>query len=128
MNNETAKQSKKLLTTGIAGSLIAAICCFTPLLAGFFVAVGLSSLIGGIDFVVFPVMFASLGLIGLALYIRAGSPGPSPKPVIALLVVGFSVLLIWLEFNYALRISLAAVALVVIYGIYLRSTKTQIVS
>lgn len=125
MNDAAQQQSGKLLKTGIAGSLIAAVCCFTPLLVLFFGGVGLSGLIGGIDYVVFPVMFASLGLVALALYIRAGSPGKSPKPVIAILVVVFSAGLIWLEFRYALRISLAAVALVAAYGFYLRNAKTR---
>lgn len=128
MNEADQSQSGKMLKTGIAGSLIAALCCFTPLLVFALAGVGLSGLIGGIDYVVFPVMFASLGIIALALYIRAGRPGASPKPVIAVLVVAFSALLIWLEFKYALRISLGAVALVVIYGFYLRSAKTQTAS
>jgi len=125
MNDSEQQQSAKMLKTGIAGSLIAAICCFTPLLVLAFAGVGLSGLVGGIDYVVFPVMFASLGVVAMALYIRAGRPGSSPKPVIAVLVVIFAALLIWLEFRFALRISLAAVALVAIYGVYLRSAKPQ---
>lgn len=123
--NDTQQQSRKLLGTGIAGSLIAAVCCFTPLLVLVFAGVGLSGLIGGIDYVVFPVMFASLGIVAYALYLRSANRGFSPKTTIAVLVLGFSVLLIWLEFRYALRISVAAVALVAIYGFFLRSTKSQ---
>lgn len=128
MNNVEQSKSGKMLKTGIAGSLIAAVCCFTPLLVFALAGVGLSGLVGGVDYVLFPVMFASLGVVALALHIRAGRPGNSPKPVIAILVVAFSALLIWLEFKFALRISLAAVALVVIYGFYLRSAKTQTTS
>lgn len=128
MSNDERSHSGKLLKTGIAGSLIAAVCCFTPLLVVALTGVGLSGLIGGIDYVVFPVMFISLGLVAQALYIRAGRPGASPKYVIAILAVAFSALLIWLEFKYALRISLAAVALVIVYGVYLRSSKTSTVS
>ncbi len=109
-----------MLVKGIAGALIAAICCFTPLLVGLFALAGLSGLIGGIDYVVFPVMFASLGVVALALYQRAGSRGGSPKPVIIALVVAFSALLIGLQFRYAVRLSLAAVVLVLLYGLYLR--------
>lgn len=125
MNDTSQQQSRTLLKTGIAGSLIAAVCCFTPLLVLVFVGAGLSGLVGGIDYVAFPVMFASLGLVAYALYLRSGNRGFSPKTLIAVLVLGFSALLIWLEFRYALRISIAAVALVAIYGFYLRSAKSQ---
>ena len=114
-----------MLVKGIAGALIAAVCCFTPLLVGLFVITGLSGLIGGIDYVVFPVMFASLGVVAMALYQRAGSEGASPKPVIIGLVAAFSALLIGLQFRYAVRLSLAAVALVVLYGLYLRFAATR---
>lgn len=125
MNDTQDKKSNKLLKGGIAGSLIAAVCCFTPLLVLAFAGAGLSGLVGGIDYVVFPIMFASLGVVALALHIRAGRPEPSPRLIIIALVVAFSAGLIWLEFRYAIRISLAAVALVALYGYYLRSAKTR---
>ena len=127
MNNSTPDKNGKLLKTGIAGSLIAALCCFTPVLVILFTGAGLAGLIGGIDYVVFPVMFASLGLVAYALYLRGGRSGPSPKAAIIVLVVLFSAGLIWLEFRYALRISLAAVALVALYGFYLNTAKTRTV-
>ncbi len=127
--NDTAQQpGNKLLRQGVIGSLIAAVCCFTPLLVVMFVGAGLSSLIGGLDYVLFPILFASLGLVAYALYLRTGNFGTSPKPVIAILVLAFSVGLIWLEFKYALRISLAAAALVTVYGFYLRSATTRTAS
>lgn len=125
---ETPQQSNKLLTRGIIGSIVAAVCCFTPILVFAFVGVGLSGLVGGIDYVVFPVMFASLGVVAQALYIRTGRPGASPKTIIAVVAAVFAVTLIWLEFRYALRISLAAVALVAIYGLYLSRNKAQTAS
>ncbi len=125
MNDSEHAKSKTMLKTGIAGSLIAAVCCFTPLLVIALAGVGLTGLVGGVDFVVFPIMFASLGVVAMALYIGAGRPGASPKLIIAVLVLAFSILLVWLEFKYALRISLGAVALVVIYGFYLRLRKTR---
>ncbi|NRA87479.1 MAG: mercury resistance system transport protein MerF [Rhizobiales bacterium] len=123
MNEIKQPKSKKMLKVGILGSLTAAICCFTPLLVFGLAGVGLSGLVGGIDYLVFPILFASLGMIAYALYIRSGNQNASPKPIIAILVVAFSALIIWLEFKFALRISLAAVALVAIYGFYLRSAK-----
>ena len=111
------------LKTGIFGSLIAAACCFTPVLAGLLAAIGLAGLIGGIDYVVFPVLFASLGLIAYALYLRFQRPGPSPKLAIIILVIAFSAVLIWLEFHFAIRIILAAIVLIAIYWFYLRAKK-----
>ncbi len=121
MNDAAQPQDNKLLKRGIIGSLIAAVCCFTPLLVIAFVGVGLSSLVGGLDYVLFPILFGSLGLVAYALYLRAGRLGFSPRPVIAVLVLAFSAALIWLEFKYALRISFGATALVALYGFYLRS-------
>lgn len=125
MTNTQNEQSNKLLTKGVLGALIAAVCCFTPLLVIGFTAAGLSALVGGIDYVVFPVMFASLGVVAYALYQRSGGAGFKPKPVIAALAIGFSVVLLLLEFKFAIRISLAAIAMVVLYGFYLRSSQTR---
>lgn len=118
-------KDNKILATGLIGTVIAALCCFTPVLVISLGAVGLSALIGGIDYVAFPIMFASLGLVAFALYQRSGGIGFNPNPVIAVLVIAFSTALLFLEFRYALRISLAAVALVAIYGFYLRSAKSK---
>ncbi len=113
--------SRNLLTTGIIGTVIAAICCFTPLLVITLTAIGLSAIVGGVDYVLFPVMFASLGLIAYALYLRADSKGPSPKTAILAAVIVLSAAIIWIEFKYALRISIAAAVAVAAYGFFLRS-------
>jgi len=65
-------------------------------------------------------MFASLGVVAYALYLRSGNKGPSPKIAIIILVISFSALLFWLEFRYALRISITVTAMVVAYAFYLR--------
>jgi chromate transport protein ChrA len=111
---------KKMLRTGAVGSAIAAICCFTPALVFLVSAVGLSAIVGWLDYGLFPILFASLGLVALALYRRAGSKGGSPKAIIIAVVITLSVLLIWLEFRYALRISIAALLAVAAYGFVLR--------
>ncbi len=116
---------KKILATGLTGTVIAALCCFTPLLVIGLTGAGLSALVGGIDYVVFPILFTSLGLVAYALYQRSGGIGFKPKPVIAVLVIGFSAVLLLLEFRFAIRISIAAVALVIIYGLYLRSAQAR---
>jgi mercuric ion transport protein len=125
MSNLQNQRNNKLLISGIVGALVAAVCCFTPILVIGLIGVGLSALVGGIDYVVFPIMFASLGLIAYALYQRSGGIGFKPKPVISALVIAFSAVLLLLEFKYALRISFAAVALVAIYGFYLRSAQSR---
>jgi mercuric ion transport protein len=64
---------KGLLCTGAAGSAIAAICCFTPVLVIAFGLIGLSAWVGWLDYVLFPMLAFFLGLTGYALYrIRRG--------------------------------------------------------
>ncbi len=116
---------KKLFRTGCTGTVVAALCCFTPLLVIGLGAVGLSAWLGWLDYVLFPMLFASLGVVAYALYLRAGPSGPSPKAVIIAAVIAFSALIIWFEFHYALRISLVAVAAVAGYGFYLHKTSTR---
>jgi mercuric ion transport protein len=58
---------KGLLCTGAAGSVIAAICCFTPALVVLLGAVGLSAWLAWLDYVLFPALVLFLGLTGFAL-------------------------------------------------------------
>ncbi len=59
---------RKLLRTGIVGAAIAAICCFTPAAVILVSAVGLSAIVGYLDYVLFPALAAFLTLTGYALY------------------------------------------------------------
>jgi len=59
--------NKSLLKTGIIGSVIAALCCFTPILVILFGALGLSALIGYLDYVLFPLLGIFLVVIVVAL-------------------------------------------------------------
>ncbi len=61
----------KLLGTGVTGSVIAAICCVTPVLVVLVTAVGLSAIVGYLDYVLFPALAFFLGLTGYALYRRS---------------------------------------------------------
>ena len=61
---------KKLLWTGITGSVIAAICCATPVLVIAFGAVVLSAWVRGLDFVLLPALAIFLALTGYALWKR----------------------------------------------------------
>ncbi len=117
--------NKQLLCTGCTGTVVAALCCFTPILVIGLGAVGLSARLGWLDYVLFPLLFASLGVVAYALYLRADSPGPSPKIVIAAAVIAFSALIIWLEFHYAIRITLIAAVIVAGYGFYLHKIPSR---
>ena len=63
-------QDRTLIMSGVAGSVIAAICCATPLLAVVFGAVGLTAWLAKADYVLIPALIICLGLIGLGLYRR----------------------------------------------------------
>lgn len=52
----------KLLRIGILGTLVAALCCFTPALVLLLGALGLGALAGGLDLVLIPVLIGFLGL------------------------------------------------------------------
>ena len=54
--------TRTLLTTGIVGTVIAALCCFTPLLVVLFGVVGLSALTGYLNYVLLPALVFFLGL------------------------------------------------------------------
>lgn len=66
-NKNEVQMSKKLLTTGIVGTVIAALCCFTPILVILFGIVGLSALVGYLDIVLFPALAFFIGLTIYAL-------------------------------------------------------------
>jgi hypothetical protein len=114
--------NKSLLRTGLIGSAIAALCCFTPLLVILVAGVGLSAITGYLDYGLFPILFASLGVTAYALYLNAGNVGPQPKLIIIAAVIVLSALIIWLEFRYALRISIAAAVAVAAYALFLRKS------
>ncbi|MGE3843364.1 MAG: mercury resistance system transport protein MerF [Vicinamibacterales bacterium] len=84
--------NRTLLRTGIAGTVVAALCCATPVLVVLLGAVGLSAWIGGLDYVLIPALVAFLGLTTYALrrrrveaacctvpdHAQAGTPGGRP--------------------------------------------------
>ncbi len=61
---------KKLLGTGFVGTLIVALCCFTPLLVVLLGVVGLSAALGWLDYVLFPALAFFIGLTIYAVYRR----------------------------------------------------------
>jgi len=62
---------RTLIAAGGGGAALAAICCFTPALVILLGAVGLSSVVGYLDYVLFPALAVSLGLLGYGLYRRS---------------------------------------------------------
>lgn len=58
----------KLLKIGIVGTIVAAICCFTPALVVLLGALGLSSLAGLLDVVLLPALAIFVGLTVYALW------------------------------------------------------------
>ena len=64
MNND------KLLKTGIIGTIVMIICCFTPILVLVLGALGLGAYISGLDWVLLPLLGLSICLIVFALIKR----------------------------------------------------------
>jgi len=57
-----------LLKTGLIGTVIAALCCFTPILVILLGTVGLSAVVGWLDIVLFPALAFFIGLTAYALW------------------------------------------------------------
>jgi len=58
------------LATGVIGTIIVALCCFTPVLVILFGLVGLSAAVGYLDFVLLPALAFFVGLTMFALWRR----------------------------------------------------------
>ena len=67
------KSDRRLLATGIVGTVIAALCCFTPILAVLFGLVGLSAVLGWIDIVLLPALAFFISLTIYAVWRRQRS-------------------------------------------------------
>ena len=64
---------KRVLQLGVVGAAVAAVCCFTPLLVVLLGAVGLSAIVGWLDYVLHPALVVFLGIIVYALVRRQRS-------------------------------------------------------
>jgi mercuric ion transport protein len=62
--------SNKLLKVGLLGSVITALCCFTPILVGVLSVFGLGVIISYLDFVLLPLLavFIVLTIVGFIRY------------------------------------------------------------
>lgn len=73
---------KRLFCSGCVGTVVTAICCFTPALVILFGALGVSAWLGWIDYVLFPALAVFLGVTGYALYAgtrKAGAGGATDE-------------------------------------------------
>ena len=61
----------RLLGIGIVGTVVTAICCFTPVLVVTLGAVGLSAVVGYLDPVLLPALAVFLAITGYALWRRS---------------------------------------------------------
>lgn len=64
---------QSMLRVGIIGTTIAAICCFTPALVVLLGAIGLSAMVGWLDFVLLPALAIFIAMTGFALWKRQTS-------------------------------------------------------
>ena len=63
-----------LLKTGLVGTVVTAVCCFTPVLVILFGALGLSAAMGWLDVVLLPALGFFVALTGYALWKRRRVP------------------------------------------------------
>lgn len=59
--------NRTLLRTGVAGTVVAALCCATPALVVLLGAVGLSAWVGWLDYALIPALVVFLGITIYAL-------------------------------------------------------------
>ncbi|MCZ4368814.1 mercury resistance system transport protein MerF [Sulfitobacter dubius] len=74
---KAADNQSCLLKVGLIGTVIVALCCFTPVLVILFGAVGLSALLGWLDYVLLPALAVFIGITIYALWKRRNSERPS---------------------------------------------------
>lgn len=60
----------KIIATGVIGTVVAAVCCFTPVLMILLGAVGLSAWLGWLDVVLLPSLAVFVGVAAYGLWRR----------------------------------------------------------
>lgn len=71
--------SKTLLRTGIIGSIVAAVCCFTPALVILLGAVGLSAWLAWLDYILLPLLVVFLAVTAYAWATRSRARASGPE-------------------------------------------------
>ncbi len=59
---------EKLLKVGIIGAIVAGLCCVTPILVILVTTIGLSAIIGWLDYVLFPALAVFIAITVYALW------------------------------------------------------------
>jgi mercuric ion transport protein len=65
---------KRLLATGVIGTVVLALCCFTPILMVLLGVVGLSAMLGWLDYVLLPALAFFILLTAYAVWRRQQRP------------------------------------------------------
>jgi mercuric ion transport protein len=63
-------RDRTLLRTGVAGTIVTAVCCFTPVLVILLGLIGLSAIVSWLDFVLLPALGAFVAVTAYALVRR----------------------------------------------------------
>lgn len=63
-------RADRAIKTGAIGSIVAALCCVTPLLVVALTALGLGAVAGGLDAVLIPAFVVCVGVLAYGLYLR----------------------------------------------------------
>jgi mercuric ion transport protein len=71
---QSGTRNRTLIATGAVGAALAAICCFTPLLALALGAAGLTAWLAKADYVLLPVLLLGIALLAFGLYRRRSQP------------------------------------------------------
>ncbi len=61
-------EDRKLLGVGLVGALVAALCCFTPVLVVLLTTVGFSAVVGWLDFVLLPALAMFMAIVSYSLF------------------------------------------------------------
>jgi mercuric ion transport protein len=71
-------QKYNILKAGLVGTIVTAICCFTPFLVIVFGLAGLSSLVVYLDVILFPLLAIFIGITIYALWKKSKSQSETP--------------------------------------------------
>ena len=70
----STRRNKRLFRTGIIGTAVTAVCCFTPALVILLGTVGLSAALVWLDYILFPALTLFIGVTIYASIQRRGKP------------------------------------------------------
>jgi mercuric ion transport protein len=73
-------RNRTLIATGAVGTLVAAVCCATPLLAVLFGAIGLTAWLAKADYVLILALVLCVAVLGFGICRAVARPGPAKSP------------------------------------------------